>query len=53
MSRLRSQAAGLGELDKRKIEIPTPIKAVGEHEATVRLRDEVSATITLQVVAAK
>ena len=47
------QAAGLGELDKRKIEIPTPIKAVGEHEATVRLRDEVSATITLQVVAAK
>jgi hypothetical protein len=47
------EAAGLGELDKRKIEIPTPIKAVGEHEATVRLRDEVSATITLQVVAAK
>jgi large subunit ribosomal protein L9 len=47
------QAAGLGELDRRKIEIPTPIKAVGEHEATVRLRDEVSATITLQVVAAK
>ena len=46
-------AAGLGELDKRKIEISTPIKAVGEHEATVRLRDELSATITLQVVAAK
>ena len=46
-------AAGLGELDKRKIEIPTPIKAVGEHEATVRLRDELTATITLQVVAAK
>ena len=32
---------------------PTPIKSVGEHEATVRLRDELSATITLQVVAAK
>ena len=47
------EAAGLGELDKRKIEIPTPIKATGEHEATVRLRDEVSATITLQVIAAK
>ena len=47
------QAAGLGEIDKRKIEIPTPIKAIGDHEATVRLRDEVSATITLQVVAAK
>ena len=45
--------AGLGELDKRKIEITTPIKAVGDHEATVRLHDELSATITLQVVAAK
>lgn len=46
-------AAGIGELDKRKIELPNPIKAVGEHEATVRLRDDLSATITLQVVAAK
>ena len=47
------KAAGLGDLDKRKIEIPSPIKAIGEHEAVVRLRAEVSATITLQVVAAK
>lgn len=47
------KAAGLGDLDKRKIQIPSPIKAVGEHEATVRLRDDVSAVITLQVVAAK
>jgi large subunit ribosomal protein L9 len=46
-------AAGLGTVDKRKIEIPTPIKAVGEHEATIRLRDDIVATITLQVVAAK
>jgi len=45
--------AGLGTVDKRKIEIPTPIKAVGEHEATIRLRDDIVATITLQVVAAK
>jgi len=45
-------AAGLGSIDKRKIEL-SPIKATGEHEATVRLRDELSATITLQVVAAK
>lgn len=45
--------SGLGQVDKRKIEIPTPIKVVGDHEATIRLRDEVSATITLQVVAAK
>lgn len=46
-------AAGLGSVDKRKIEITSPIKATGEHEATVRLRDDLVATITLQVVAAK
>lgn len=46
-------AAGLGALDKRKIEITNPIKGVGEHEATVRLRDDLVATITIQVVAAK
>lgn len=47
------KAAGLGELDKRKIQITSSIKSVGEHEATVRLRDDVTAVITLQVVAAK
>lgn len=46
-------AAGLGTLDKRKIEITSTIKVVGEHEATVRLRDDLVATITVQVVAAK
>jgi large subunit ribosomal protein L9 len=46
-------AAGLGTIDKRKIELSAPIKAVGAHEATVRLREDVSATISLQVVAAK
>lgn len=47
------KAAGLGDLDKRKIQITSSIKSVGEHEATVRLRDDVTAVITLQVVAAK
>lgn len=46
-------AAGLASLDKRKIEIPVAIKSTGNHEATVRLRDDISATISLQVVAAK
>jgi large subunit ribosomal protein L9 len=46
-------AAGLGTVDKRKIEISAPIKVTGEHEASVRLRDDLVATITLQVVAAK
>ena len=46
-------AAGLGIVDKRKIELSAPIKAVGDHEATVRLRDDLVATITIKVVAAK
>lgn len=46
-------AAGIGSLDKRKVEIASPIKFTGEHEATARLRDDIVATITLQVVAAK
>ena len=46
-------AAGLGAVDKRKIEITAPIKGVGDHEATIRLRDDLVATITIRVVAAK
>lgn len=46
-------AAGLGEVDRRKIEITSPIKMTGEHEATVRLRDDIVATIALRVVARK
>jgi large subunit ribosomal protein L9 len=46
-------AAGLGEIDKRKVEIVSAIKFTGEHEATVRLRDDIVATVTVQVVAAK
>ncbi len=46
-------AAGLGTLDKRKIELGAPIKSTGEHEATVRLRDDLVATITITVVAKK
>jgi large subunit ribosomal protein L9 len=48
-----ASAAGLGNLDKRKIEIPTPIKMTGRHEATISLRDDIVATIGIQVVAAK
>jgi large subunit ribosomal protein L9 len=45
--------AGLGAIDKRKITIPTPIKVVGDHQAAVRLFEDVTALITLQVIAAK
>lgn len=46
-------AAGVGEIDKRKVEISAPIRQTGEHTAQVRLHDDLLATITLQVVAAK
>jgi large subunit ribosomal protein L9 len=45
------KAAGGPELDKRKIEITTPIKSVGTHEALIRLHPEVQAKVTLDVVA--
>lgn len=38
-------------LDKRRIEIPTPIKTVGTHRITVRLHPEVVATVGVTVVA--
>ena len=47
------EAAGLGKIDKRKVHFTSPIKTTGEHEATVRLHDDVTAVITLQVIAAK
>ena len=46
-------AAGIGELDKKKVEITSPIRSTGEHTATVRLTSDVIAKITLQVVGKK
>ena len=45
-------ASGLGEIDPRKVELPT-IKSTGDYQATVRLHNELSATVTLQVVSAR
>ncbi len=45
------RAAGGPALDKRKIEVPTPIKTTGTHSALVRLHPEVQATVELEVVA--
>ncbi|MET1034282.1 50S ribosomal protein L9 [Arthrobacter halodurans] len=47
------EAAGLGSIDKRKVEMPEHIKSTGNYQATVRLHEDVSATLDLQVVAAK
>jgi len=45
------KAGGGPTLDRRTIEITTPIKSVGTHEALVRLHSEVQAKVTLDVVA--
>ena len=42
--------AGLGEIDKRKITVPT-IKSTGEYKVIAHLHEGVDATITLQVIA--
>lgn len=46
-------AAGLGALDKHTIEISTAVKSVGRYDATVRLRSDVIAALSFDVVAAK
>ncbi len=47
------EAAGLGSIDKRTVEIPERIKATGNYTATVKLHADVTATVDLQVVAEK
>lgn len=46
------QAAGAPAVDKRKIEVGQPIKALGEYTVSVRLHPEVAAKINVKVVAA-
>jgi large subunit ribosomal protein L9 len=46
-------AAGLGSIDKRLVELVAPVKMTGQHEAILKLRDGIVATITVKVVAAK
>lgn len=46
-------AAGLGTVDRRAIELTSPIRATGTYEATARLREDVTAVLTVEVVAAR
>jgi len=46
------RAAGGPMLDKRRIEVRTPIKTVGSHQVTVRLHPEVTATLDIEVTGA-
>jgi large subunit ribosomal protein L9 len=38
------------EIDKRTIAVGNPIKALGSHEVTVRLHDDVSASVSLNII---
>ena len=44
------RAAGGPELDRRRIEVPSPIKTVGAHQVRVRLHPDVTATLEVEVV---
>ncbi|EFL01195.1 ribosomal protein L9 [Streptomyces sp. SPB78] len=46
------KAAGGPNVDKRRIELTTPIKSLGAHEASVRLHPEVAAKVNIEVVSA-
>ena len=46
------KAAGGPDIDKRRIQMSSPIKTVGSHQLTVRVHDDVTATLNLEVVAA-
>jgi large subunit ribosomal protein L9 len=45
-------AEGGGEVDKRTIVVGNPIKSLGAHTVTVRVHEDVEATVNLNVVSA-
>jgi large subunit ribosomal protein L9 len=47
------KAAGGPQLDRRRIQMPGHIKALGSHNVTVALHPEVTATIPVEVVPSK
>ena len=46
------KSVGGVEVDKRKIEVGTPIKVLGEHKVQIRLHEDVQANVEIQVVEA-
>ncbi|MGW0546881.1 50S ribosomal protein L9 [Streptomyces sp. Wb2n-11] len=46
------KAAGGPEVDKRRVELGSPIKTLGSHQVSVRLHAEVAAKLDVEVVAA-
>jgi large subunit ribosomal protein L9 len=44
------KSAGGPAIDKRRIQMTSPVKTVGSHQVTVRVHDDVVATVNLEVV---
>ena len=44
------KTAGGPDIDKRRIELGNPIKSVGTHQVKVKVHDDVTATLNLEVV---
>ena len=49
---IQGAVSGGTQVDKRKIIVGNPIKSLGSHQVTVKVHDEVDATVHLNVVAA-
>jgi large subunit ribosomal protein L9 len=47
-----SGTVGEGSIDKRKILVGNPIKSLGSHQVTVKVHDDLDATVNLNVVSA-
>ena len=50
--RRRARRGHRGEVDRRTIALANPIKTLGAHSVSVRLHDDVSATVALNVIPA-
>ena len=48
---INSAAGEKDSIDKRKIIVGNPIKSLGSHQVTVKVHDDVDATVILNVVA--
>ncbi len=44
------RSSGGPDIDKRRIDVGKPIKSLGSHQVTVKVHDDVSATVNLEVV---
>ena len=47
------KAAGVGTIDRRTVQVATPIRNLGAHQVGVKLHPEVEATVKLDVVTAR